>query len=111
MGKKVEAPKKGGCGCSSDKKVEAPKKGGCGCSSKKKVEAPKKGGCGCSGDKKPAVLKESKDVTITVGNLKIQVPEKFSFGENNTGAQVQDDPEITITVGGKRITIKIEDLN
>merc|ERR1711963_941825 len=83
--KKVEAPKKGGCGCSGDKKVEAPKKGGCGCSSKKKVEAPKKGGCGCSGDKKPVVLSLPKEV------LEI--------------------PEITIAVGGKKITIKIEDLN
>merc|ERR1711963_614657 len=68
-----------------EKKVEAPKKGGCGCSSKKKVEAPKKGGCGCSGDKKPVVLTLPKEV------LEI--------------------PEITISVGGKKITIKIEDLN
>merc|ERR1711974_409397 len=82
--KKVEAPKKGGC-C-GDKKTEAPKKSGC-CGDKK-VEAPKKGGC-CD-DEKINVLKKS------CGDKK--------------KVKAQDIPEITIAIGGKNISIKIEDL-
>merc|ERR1711974_363484 len=73
-------------GCCGDKKVEAPKKGGC-CGDKK-TEAPKKGGC-CD-DEKINVLKKS------CGDKK--------------KVKAQDIPEITIVIGGKNISIKIEDL-
>merc|ERR1711879_287699 len=55
-----------------------------GCCGDKKTEAPKK--CGCSGKKAQE--------TLAVEKVKIQ-----------------DVPEITISVGGKKVTIRIEDLN
>merc|ERR1711998_804777 len=60
-----------------------------GCCGDKKTEAPKKSGC--CGDKKTPVLKKSG----CCGDKK--------------NLKSQDVPEITIAVGGKKITIKIED--
>merc|ERR1711970_218357 len=62
-----------------------------GCCGDKKTEAPKKGGC--------------------CGDKKTEAPKKSGCCGDKKIVQSQDIPEITITVGGKKITIKIEDLN
>merc|ERR1712014_130653 len=90
-------------GCCGDKKIEAPKMGGC-CSDKK-TEAPKK--VGCCGDKKIEASKKSG----CCGDKKTEAPKKVGCCGDKKNLKSQDVPEITIAVGGKKITIKIEDLN
>merc|ERR1712176_1216315 len=87
--------KKGGC-CDS-KKIQTTKKGGC-CDNKKKV---------CCDNKKTKAQKKGK----CCDSKKTKAPKKGKCCDSKKAVKSQDAPEITIAVGGKKVTIKIEDLN